>query len=704
MASFTRYSTKEDTSEEGELESEDDGDSGGESFLADEEEFVPDEDFDDYQQDDEEPSTSSGGQGGSPPGEKSITSAAGQDASPPAEEPSTLPAGKDASPPAEEPSTSPAGEHVRAAAEDTTTSAAGQDASLYVSTEREQPPQHGRARRRTRRRSPSPPHSRAQGSRSKRARRLSSGWTKTTSGSPRKPKPVYSATSWKTEEDPDVCPEQRRFVPARPPGHKLNPDKTYTPMDLFKLFFSNEAALTICHHTNKQAAKNIAKGKKYSWTNITMEEFFRYVGLTFFIALVKLSTIRDYWKKNTIFSVPFPANIMVRDRYQVISWNIHMSDPEEDVENDRKKGTPDHDRLFRLKPLLDTIKNACLAYYHPRQNLAIDERMVATKAHTGMTQHMKAKPIKWGFKLFVLADSSNGYTVDFTVYTGKSQFVSGVGLAYDSVMSLMNKEYLGSGFHLYVDNFYTSPKLFKDLFNLNVGACGTYRGNRKDVPHTELNVLKKNAPRGSIRWIREGPLVFVKWMDTREVSICSTIHPAFSGNTVKRRVKTRGGDWTTKCFPCPTPIRDYNKHMGGVDMSDQLIQYYSVHHKSMRWYRTLFFHFLDIAATNSYLLHKELCREKQEEPMSHRDFLQELTAQLCGVTVKTPPAQTRSSHVPVAIAKILDVSRKASYGRRPCVNCRQTRKAKQATPWKCKECDVALCVISDRNCFEAWHS
>ncbi|TDH12535.1 hypothetical protein EPR50_G00047400 [Perca flavescens] len=443
MASFTRYSTKEeDTSEEGELESEDDGDSGGESFLTDEEEFVPDEDFDDSQQDDEEPSTSSGG----------------QDASPPAEEPSTLPAGKDASPPAEELNTAPAGQ----------------------------------------------------------------------------------------------------------------------------------------------------------------------------------------------------ANIMTRDRYQVISWNIHMSDPEEDVENDRKKGTPDHDRLFRLKLLLDTIKNACLAYYHPRQNLAIDERMVATKAHTGMTQHMKAKPIRWGFKLFVLADSSNGYTVDFTVYTGKSQFVSGVGLAYDSVMSLMNKEYLGSGFHLYVDNFYTSSKLFKDLFSLNVGACGTYRGNRKDFPHTDSNALKKNAPRGSIRWIREGPLVFVKWMDTREVSICSTIHPAFSGNTVKRRVKTRGSEWTTKCIPCPTPIGEYNRHMGGVDMSNQLIQYYSVHHKSMRWYRTLFFHFLDIAATNSYLLHKELCREKKEEPMSHRDFLQELTAQLCGVTVKTPPGQTHSSHVPVAIAEILD--------------------------------------------------
>ncbi|XP_032371499.1 piggyBac transposable element-derived protein 4 [Etheostoma spectabile] len=659
MASFVRYSTEEEEKAEGpELESEDDEESGAESFLTDQEMegWDPAEDFDDYQEDDEEPRNS--------------------------------PVLQHESPPAEDPSTSPS----------------GQDASPYASTKEEQPPQNGRKRGQARARPPSPPHSRAQGSRSKRAQRFSSGRTKTRSRSPRKPQPVYSATSWNTEEDPDACPETRRFVPARPPGHKLNPDQTYTPLDLFKLFFSNKAALTICNHTNKQAAKNIAKGKKYPWTNITTEEFFKYVGLTFFVALVKLGKISDYWKKNTIFSVPFPANVMSRDRYRAISWNIHMSDPEKDGENDRKKGTPDHDRLFQLKPLLDTIKNACLSFYHPRQNLAINERMVAAKPHSGMTQHMTAKPISYGFKLFVLADSSNGYTVDFTVYTGKSQFVSGVGLAYDSVMSLMNKKYLGSGFHLYVDNFYTSPKLFKDLFSLNVGACGTYRDNRKAYPHTDLNALKKNAPRGSIRWIREGPLVFVKWMDTREVSICSTIHPAFSGNTVKRRVKTQGDNWTTKCIPCPTPIMEYNKYRGGVDLSDQLIQYYTVRYNSMRWYQTLFFHFMDIAATNGYLLHKELCREKQEEPMSHKDFLEELTAQLCGVTVKTPCAQTHSSHVPVAITKVLDVSRRASNGRKSCINCRQTRKANQSTPWKCKECDVALCVIADRNCFEAWHS
>ncbi|XP_034397797.1 uncharacterized protein LOC117736518 isoform X1 [Cyclopterus lumpus] len=109
-------------------------------------------------------------------------------------------------------------------------------------------------------------------------------------------------------------------------------------------------------------------------------------------------------------------------------------------------------------------------------------------------------------------------------------------------MTLVKTACLGSGFHLYVDHLYTSPRLFKDLFGLNIGECGTYGANRRGCPRTDSNALSKKDPRSSIRWIRDGPLVFVKWMDGREVAVCSTIHPAYSGSSVQRRVKSPGGD------------------------------------------------------------------------------------------------------------------------------------------------------------------
>ena len=49
---------------------------------------------------------------------------------------------------------------------------------------------------------------------------------------------------------------------------------------------------------------------------------------------------------------------------------------------------------------------------------------------------MKDKPTKWGLKLWVLADSTNGYTVDFNVYIGKdaSKDTSEHGQGYDVVV------------------------------------------------------------------------------------------------------------------------------------------------------------------------------------------------------------------------------------------------------------------------------
>ncbi|XP_066514256.1 piggyBac transposable element-derived protein 4-like [Hoplias malabaricus] len=419
------------------------------------------------------------------------------------------------------------------------------------------------------------------------------------------------------------------------------------------------------------------------------------------MAMIKLDHISDYWRKNSIFSILFPPQVMSRDRYRSISWNIHMSDPDEDRLNDAKKGTPEHDKLFRIKPLMHTVQDACKSFFHPRRNLAVDERMVPCRVHTSMTQYMKAKPTKWGFKLFVLADSSNGYTVDFSVYTGKNEFATGQGLSYDAVMSLIDRRYLGSGYHVYMDNFYTSPKLFKDLLASRFGACGTYREARKECPSSTINALTKNSPRGSIRWIRDGPLLFVKWMDTREVSVCSTIHSAFTGDVVQRRVKSEQGVWTTESFPCPSPVMQYNKHMGGVDLSDQLIQYYTTQHKSLKWYRKLFLHFLDIAATNAYILHKELLKQ---DSMTHKAFMEELAAQLCVVTQKSPVKKSGGVHMPVPGADMVtDKSLKASIGRRTCTHCRVRRGKTIKTPWKCEKCDVFLCLQPDRNCFKDWH-
>ncbi|XP_051739538.1 piggyBac transposable element-derived protein 4 isoform X3 [Ctenopharyngodon idella] len=236
--------------------------------------------------------------------------------------------------------------------------------------------------------------------------------------------------SWKAETDVDMNPKPLRFLPAREPGPQLSLAESHSPLSLFKLFFSESAVSNLCHNTNAQAARALAKGRKYSWTDVSVDEMYRYIGLVFYMATVKMSSIADYWRQDSLFSLPLPATVMSRDRYRTISWNLHMSHPDADKEHDKKRGTAEHDQLFRIKPLMDTIRLACKTFYHPRRNLAVKERLVACRANVGMTRFMNAKPTKLGFKFFVLADSSNEYTVDLAVYTGKNSFPTGHGISY----------------------------------------------------------------------------------------------------------------------------------------------------------------------------------------------------------------------------------------------------------------------------------
>ncbi|XP_061584596.1 piggyBac transposable element-derived protein 4-like [Cololabis saira] len=364
---------------------------------------------------------------------------------------------------------------------------------------------------------------------------------------------------WNDVDEPDITPAQPTFRPTYSPGPQLVHTASYTPLQIFQMFFSNSVLQTIARNTNAFGSTHHSTPSA-PWVDVTVPDLLSYMSLVVFMGVVKCSAFTDYWRGGKLYNLQFPRLAMSGKKFLRICRPLHLSNPADDADNEQRRGTASFDRLAKIKPLYEEMREACKRNYHPYQEISIDERTVASKARVGLKRYMKGKPVRNGYKLFVLADSRNGYTWDFFVDQKKAQGTSGKGLSYDSVMALVDTRILGTGYKLYVDDFYTSPALFRDLLQKKIWACGTVRANRSGFPKTRVNGMGSKSPHGSIRWIREDSLLFVQWRDTRDVSLCSTVHTAHSDERVQRRSKGADGVWEVKDVSIPPAVKDYNRY------------------------------------------------------------------------------------------------------------------------------------------------
>nr|XP_054750142.1 piggyBac transposable element-derived protein 4-like [Lytechinus pictus] len=446
---------------------------------------------------------------------------------------------------------------------------------------------------------------------------------------------------FKGYDDRDVdapSTKQLRFQPSNPPGIQLEHVRTRSTassmskaIDFFKLFLTVELVQQLVDFTNAYATAHIVDRPTYAdagggWKAVTMEEFYSLIGLLIYMGLAQFSDVDCYWSTKYPYHGSWArAFIKSRDRFRAVMSFLHIVDHTAEDPNDPMR---------KVRYLLDHMKNACKKLYQPSEHISIDERMVRSKARFQFRQYIRDKPTKWGFKLWVLADSQTGYTWNFDVYIGKAAKRSEHGLSYDVVMDLC--EELGKqGYKLFFDNFYTSPQLLRDLKKRGIWACGTVNKGRKGFPkEMKASTVQwgKQAHRGNMRWERDGEIVIIQWKDNKAISLMSSFHAASEFGHCLRRVKEDGA-FRRKIVKQPKVVQSYNQYMGGVDKSDQLLSKYDLLRKTNKYWKTLFFHFIDIAVVNSYVL---FCQWMQRYPgniqrSSHfgqRQFREELSKQL----------------------------------------------------------------------------
>ena len=285
---------------------------------------------------------------------------------------------------------------------------------------------------------------------------------------------------------------------------------------------------------------------------------------------------------------------------------------------------------------------------------------------------MPSKPIEQGFKFHCLAD--HGYIWDFLPTSNQAgpdpvPSIEGITPTGEIVYHLLGQLPQPMYWVAYLDNFYTTiPLLGRLRHDYRIGGCGTARPSSAGFP-ADLKIPKQNIAKfeyhSSKARVVTDPIFnqqvgVLLWFDNAPVTIMTTVHrldaevlrnrkrPGKKSTNAKRAREAFGED-QQKEMPIPVCFDEYNHHMGGVDITDQLRSYYDTQLTSFRTWWPMMFWGLDTMATNAYLIYSDI---EDLPPISHKEFRLQCA---WGLILAGPSLETRSRDAAPKPAKKVNI-------------------------------------------------
>ena len=227
-----------------------------------------------------------------------------------------------------------------------------------------------------------------------------------------------------------------------------------SPIDVFQHFLPDQFLQNICVQTNLYAEQVMGPAKYLEWKEVNVIEMKAYIGFSVLMGLVRLPAIEDYWKVDPHLHYAPIADRISRQRFRDISRYIHFVDNTQIIAH----GQPGYDKLGKVRPVIEHCSRVFEESYNPHRECAIDKAMIPFQGRSSLKQYM---PVKRGIKVWVRADSHNGYFSQFQIYKGKGTNMSPeLGLG-GSVVKQLSRPLVGKFHHVFMDNFFYQSHHFQ---------------------------------------------------------------------------------------------------------------------------------------------------------------------------------------------------------------------------------------------------
>ena len=323
--------------------------------------------------------------------------------------------------------------------------------------------------------------------------------------------------------------------------------------------------------------------------------------------------------------------------------------------------------------------------------------------------YMPKKPIKWGYKLWCMAEIS-GYVFDFEVVggmgtTGTSANIQSIHRFGESenVVLRLTSELSPKKHEIFFANLVASPELLIQQKSMDIYVIGTLRQDRtRGYPLPTKSVIRKEGCGTMCEFVeKKAGLVICSWYDNwRFITISN-----FLGNDpISQANRFDHKNRKMIQVPCPASVDVYNYFMGGVDKADLLLSLCRIKMRCRKWYHRIVVHLMSLALINSYTVYRKMggagslldfqldvcrCLLKADQSInSDEDVANPVTISRSSSAnqVPVPVRHDRVNHWPIKSEKI---NRCKQSG---CTKC---------TRFICSKCQVYLCVLSD--CFINFH-
>ena len=219
-------------------------------------------------------------------------------------------------------------------------------------------------------------------------------------------------------------------------------------------------------------------------------------------------------------------------------------------------------------------------FYYPGQHLTIDEGIIPFQGRSKYKQYNPMKPQKWGIKIFMLTDSITKYTYSAKIYAGKQEKEKNytTKLVLELCKANFNKNH-----KLFIDNFYCSPLLARELEKVNIFTTGTVNRKRKSVPNFDFSNKDTEI-------FTSNNINICKFTDKKKtlLILSNCYHPQIDAVNNK-----------------PFTLNKYNEYMHAVDLVNQAASFYRYRQRTLKWWKSVFVEILEITINNAYILYRK---------------------------------------------------------------------------------------------------